>query len=216
MGKVVHNFEKKITRLSEKLKGRKVFHIFLNCPAVLAMGMGAIIGTKCVSCSPSLCTQCRFLLFHPLIDFYSMCESSTEGIHTLKSRVNLPYKYIYTEGQISEPSNLWISIYLAGHDPKGDVEKVVGRLPSPVSIIHLRSKIEGTIPLDANWLQISKEIATELLNAVSKKEVIDVTICLSSPLIIAFALGMAVGTQSPITLKNWFSEYRRISFCLVS
>ena len=214
--KVVHTFETKINRVSEKLKGRKVFHIFLNCPAILAMGMGAIVGTKCEVILHHYAPGAGKVSYHPLIDFYSMCEFSTEGLHTLKSRVNPPYEYIYTEGHISESASLWISIFLAGHDPKGDVEKVVEKLPNPVSVIHLRSKMEGTIPLDANWIQITKEVATELLNVVSKKEVQDVTICLSSPLIIAFALGMAVGTQSPITLKSWFSnsnEYHSV-LCL--
>lgn len=202
--KVAHSFEKKIIKISEKLNGRKVFHIFLNCPATLAMGMGALVGTKYelvlyhhepgVGHSP----------YHRMIDFYSRCQSSTEGIHTITSTGNSSYTFIDIEKEILESPSVWISIYIASHDPKGDMERTVELLPKPVSVIHLRSKLGRNLPIDIDWLTISKEVATELLNAVAMKKVNDVNICLSSPVIIAFVLGMAMGTHSAVTLQNWF------------
>lgn len=205
---LVHVFEKKIIRASEKLKGKKIFHIFFRGPSILAMGMGAIIGTKCELVLHQHTPGAGSNLYQPLIDFYSMCDSSTEGTHTLKSRVDTPYEYITVEGNVSEPSSVWISIWLSSHDPKGDVEKAVEKISDPVSVLHLRSKYGGTLPTTIDWTKISKEVVTEILNTVSRKDVKDVKICLSSPAIIAFALGMAVGTHSPVTLNNWFgSEY---------
>ncbi len=209
--KLVHRFEDKLNRLEEKLKGHKVYHIFLQCPVVLATGMGAIMGTKyevvLYQYSPGMGKS----PYHPFIDFHSIRESNPEGVHILKSRVNPANNFFdIIEGCTGFP-DMVISIFAAGHDPKGDVEKAVEveTCKKSYSLIHLRSKTEGTLPKDADWMRISQELATNVLNQVSRKDIKSTKLCISAPVIIGFALGMAVGTHSPVSLCNWFNDKQR-------
>lgn len=205
--RMVHTFENKIIKLSSKLKGRKIFHIFLNCPASLAMGMGAILGTKYEVVLHHHQTGCGEDTYFAVIDFYSMSKTNQEGLHILKTRVSSPGQFIRIEQPDTLQESNLISIYLAGHDPKGDVEKIASE--RNLKAIHLRSTFQGTLPRNANWLRASREIATYLLNISANKETKNIELYLSIPIVIAFTVGMALGTQSPVILNNWFSEKKK-------
>ena len=205
--KMVHTFENKIIKLSAKLKGRKIFHIFLNCPAPLAMGMGAVLGTKYEVVLHHHQTGCGEDTYFPVIDFYSMSKTNQEGVHILKSRVSSPDYFIKVEEPEILPPSTMISTHLAGHDPKGDVEKIA--VERSLKAVHIRSTTQGTIPIDADWLRASREIATYLLNLSAKKEIKTIELYLSIPIVIAFTIGMALGIQSPVILNNWFSETKK-------
>lgn len=206
--KLVHRFEDKLNRLEEKLMGHKVYHLFLNCPTVLATGMGAIMGTKYEVVLYQHDPGMGKSLYHPFIDFHSIRESNPEGVHILKSRVNPANKFFDIEENCTGFPDMVMSIFAAGHDPKGDVEKAVEMetCKDSYSVMHLRSKTEGTLPKDADWMRISQELATNVLNQVSIKDIKSIKLCISAPVIIGFSLGMAIGTHSPVSLCNWFKN----------
>lgn len=201
--KQVHNFENKVIKLSAKLKGRNIFYIYLNAPAALVIGMGALLGTKYEVVLHHYQPGMGENPYHPLIDFHSM-EDNKEGIHLLKSRITSPNQFIEIEEPQILSSSIIVSLYLAGHDPKGDVEKIAAR--RNISIIHLRNKTEATLHLDADWLRVVREVATYLLNLSANNRIETIELYMSTPIVIAFALGMALGTQSPIRVYQWFSK----------
>ncbi len=208
---LVHSFENKVIKLSAKLKGRKVFHIFLNCPAALAIGLGSIIGTKYEVVLHHYQKGSGDNPYHPVIDFYSLSSLNQVGVHILKSRVNAPNQFIRVEEPQTLSSIVLVSLFLAGHDLKGDVEKISNERQIPA--LHIRSTMEGTIPLNADWLRASREVTTYLLNLASNKEIKTIELYLSCPIILAFAIGMAFGTQTPIVVHNWFpvsKEYKPV------
>lgn len=208
---LVHRFEGKLNRLEEKLIGHKIYHLFLNCPTVLAIGTGAVMGTKyevvLYQHSPGMGKN----PYNPFIDFHSIRESNPEGVHILKSRVNLANKFFDVEESATGFPDMVISISAAGHDPKGDVEKAVeiGTCKKSYSVTHLKSKMGGTLPKDADWIKISQELASNVLNQVSRKDIKGIKLCISAPVIIGFSLGMAIGTHSPVSLCNWFDNKQR-------
>ena len=208
---LVHSFENKVLKLSAKLKGRKVFHIFLNCPAALAIGLGSIIGTKYEVVLHHYQKGSGDNPYHPVIDFYSLSTLNQDGVHILKSRVNTPNQFIRLEEPQTLSSIVLVSLFLAGHDLKGDVDKISNERKIPA--LHIRSTMEGTIPLNADWLRASREVTTYLLNLASNKEIKTIELYLSCPIILAFAIGMAFGTQTPIVVHNWFpvsKEYKPV------
>lgn len=209
--KLVHRFEDKLNRLEEKLKGHKVYHLFLQCPTVLATGMGAVMGTKYEVVLYQYSPGTGKNPYCPSIDFHSIRESNSEGVHILKSKVNPEYKFFDVIESCTGFPHLVISILVAGHDPKGDVEKAVDAktCKKSYSLMHLRSKIGGTLPKDADWIGIVKELATIVLNQVSRKDITSTKLCMSSPVAAGFALGMALGIHSPISLCNWFNDKER-------
>lgn len=209
--KLVHRFEDKLNSLGEKLKGHKVYHIFLQGPVILAVGMGAVMGTKyevvLYQYSPGMGKN----PYQALIDFHSIRESNPEGVHVLKSRVNPTNRFFDTIESCSGFSDMIISIFAATHDPKGDVEKAVESetCKKSYSVMHLRSKTEGTLSKDVDWIEVTKELATIILNQISRKEIKNTKLCISAPVVISFALGMALGIHSPISLCNWFNNKER-------
>lgn len=206
--RVVQRFENKLNRLEEKLKGHKVYHLFLQCPTVLATGMGAIMGTKYEVVLHQYSPGTGENPYCPSIDFHSIRESNSEGVHVLKSKVSTENKFFDIIESCTGSSDLVISILVAGHDPKGDVEKAVDEktCKKSYSLMHLRSKIGGTLPKDADWIGLVKELATIVLDQVSRKDIKSTKLCMSSPVAVGFALGMALGIHSPISLCNWFKD----------
>ncbi len=179
-----------------------MFHIFLNCPAALAIGLGSIIGTKYEVVLHHYQKGSGDNPYYPVIDFYSLSTLNQDGVHILKSRVNAPNQFIRVEEPQTLSSIVLVSLFLAGHDLKGDVEKISNERKIPA--LHIRSTMEGTIPLNADWLRASREVASCLLNLASNKEIKTIELYLSCPIILAFAIGMAFGTQTPIEVYNWF------------
>ncbi|AKB32506.1 hypothetical protein MSSIH_1816 [Methanosarcina siciliae HI350] len=202
---LVVTFKNKIYRLSEKLKGRKVFHIFFNGPSVLAMGMGASIGTKHEIVLHHYQTGAGNTPYLPLIDFYSKGDSNLEGSLELKSKIEGPNQYIQIQEQKMGFPSAMVSICIGSRDPAGNIERISKLRQSPVSLIHLRNKL-GNLPINANWVRATQEVANYLLKLSSDKNTENIELYMNMPAIIAFALGMAVGTQSPISLYNWFSD----------
>jgi hypothetical protein len=121
---------------------------FLNCPAALALGMGAIIGTKYEVVMHHYQKGSGENPYHPVIDFYSMSSINQEGVHIIKSRVNTLNQFIKVEEPETLPPAVLVSLYLAGHDPKDDVERI--SIERNIPAVHIRSSMEGTIPLNAD------------------------------------------------------------------
>ena len=81
-----------------------------------------------------------------------------------------------------------------------------------MAVVHVRNTYGSVLSVDADWLRVAQEVVTELLELVGSG-VQRVHLCLSSPVVLAFCIGMALGTQSPITVYNWFAaaqEYRPV------
>lgn len=202
---LVFTFKNKIHRLSEKLKGRKVFHIFINGPSVLAMGIGASIGTKYETVLYHHQTGVGDTPYLPQINFYSKDDSNLEGSQELKSQIEGPNQFIEVQEQkVGFPSAL-VSISIGTRDPAGSVERISELRQKPVSLIHLRNK-SGNLPINADWIRATQEVASYILKLSSEKNTENAELYMNVPAIIAFALGMAVGTQSSISLFNWFSD----------
>lgn len=204
---LVHRFRDKIVRLSAmpSLKGKKVFHLFLMCPSALAMGMGAVTGI-----------HHEVVLHHfqrgtgsaypylPLIDFHSRSDFSRGGLHEIKSKVNHPHEYISVEAPETLTAVLPASLHLSGHDPRSDVDKLAS--DRSLSAVHIRNTYNNTLPVDADWFRVANEVATVLLDLSSHAEVDKIKLYQSCPTIIAFAVGMALGTHARIEVFQWDGE----------
>jgi len=201
---LVHRFKDKIVRLSAEpgLKGRKVFHLFLMCPSALAMGLGAVTGI-----------HHEVVLHHfqrgtgsthpylPLIDFHSRSDLSRGGLHDIKSKATHPYEYISVEAPDTLTKTVPVSLHLSGHDPKSGVDELASR--RSLSAVHIRNTYNNTLPVDADWFRAAQEVASVLLDLSSHLDVEKIELYQSCPVIIAFAVGMALGTHARIEVFQW-------------
>ncbi|HIQ02030.1 MAG TPA: SAVED domain-containing protein [Anaerolineales bacterium] len=206
---LARRFERKVARLSARLQGRTVFHLFLNCPAALAVGMGALLGSRYEVVLHHLQRGVEPSPYVPVIDFSQGTPGPT-GVQAVKRRAAPPYKFIAVEQPEDLTGEVFVSLHLAGHDPKGNVEALAAE--KGLAAVHIRNTYGSVLSTDADWLRVAQEVVTELLGLVGRG-VQRVHLCLSSPVVLAFAMGMALGTQSPITVYNWFAatrEYRSV------
>lgn len=203
---LTRRFERKVSRLSAKLQARTVFHLFLNCPSALAVGLGALLGSRYEVVLHHLQRGVGPSPYVPVIDFSRARDSGPTGVQAVKKRAMLPYEFIAMEQPEGLTAEVFVSLHLAGHDPKGDVEVLVAE--KGMAAVHIRNTYGSVLSTDADWLRVVQEVVTELLGLVGSG-VQRVHLCLSSPVVLAFAIGMALGTQSPITVYNWFAAVQK-------
>ena len=204
---LIHRFRDKSVRLSAMpgLKGRKVFHLFLMCPSALAMGLGAVTGihheTVLHHFQRGTGSTHPYL---PLIDFHSRSDLSRGGLHDIKSKATQPYEYIRVEAPDTLTKTVPVSLHLSGHDPESEVDGLASnRL---LSAVHIRNTYNNTLPVDADWFMAAQEVASVLLGLSSHPDIEKIELYQSCPIIIAFAVGMALGTHARIEVFQWDGE----------
>ncbi len=214
----VRRFGLRVHRLAHKLGEQHVFHIFLRCPAALAVGLGAAVGT-----------HHRLVVYHhqpgepggPYIPVVNSPRQKAcperrrrEPLRVrLGKQVEQPYQYITVEQPEEMTQEVYVSLFLARHDPRGDVERVAQAVHS--GVVHIRSARPGVLTADDDWLLVAREVVDVLLGLIGQAEVRRIHLALSCPVALAFVLGVGLGTQSAITVYNWFKSEQALHPVLV-
>ncbi|MGB0386554.1 MAG: SAVED domain-containing protein [Ardenticatenaceae bacterium] len=203
---LVQQFNKKVVRLDRKLPNRTIFHLFLNCPAVLALGLGARSGVhhevvlyhyqRAAGQSPYI--RVIDLSFSTV----SQLSTQTDGVRLIKKQIQKPYRFIRVKGLNNKDlkdTEILVKVYLAGHDPTASVEQMAAS--HNWALVHI-DKSQDMLPTAENsWLRPAQEVSTVLMQLAAQAKRIH--LCWSAPVPLAFAVGMALGTHSPITLYQW-------------
>jgi len=197
--RVTRRFSLRAYRLARKLGEQYVFHVFLRCPVALAMGLGAALGT-----------HHRLVIYHyqpgeaggPYIPVVNSPHRTASLRVRLGEEVGQPYRYINVE-QVGEMTpEMYVSLFLARHDPRGDVERVAQAADS--GIVHICGAHPGALTTEDDWLLVAREVVDVVLGLIGRAEVRRVHLALSCPVALGFLLGVALGTQSAITVYPWF------------
>jgi len=204
---LVHRFEDKVIKLSAKLKGRKVFHIFINCPGALAVGLGAVLGTKYEVALHHFQRSDISSPYTLVIDLATAGMSSKNGAHIIKTKVTQPYQFVQVKWPDKLGETTLVSLHFAFHDPTSDATRQAVERSLPV--VFINNALGTTLPSDSDWLLAAREIATVLVDIASRYEVRRVELLLSCPIPLAFAVGIAIGTQAPISIQSWFPAEQR-------
>ena len=194
----VRRFSLRAYRLARKLGEQHIFHVFLRCPAALAVGFGAAMGT-----------HHRLVVYHhqpgepdgPYIPVVNSPGQKEALRVRLGREVEQPYQYITVE-QVGETTpEMYVALFLARHDPRGDMERTAQAASS--GVMHIRGACPGVLTAGDDWLLVAREVIDVLLGLIGQAEVRRVHLALSCPVALAFVLGVALGTQSAITVYNW-------------
>jgi hypothetical protein len=197
---VVNEFKNAIDRLGTKLQGSEFFHLFFRCRTALVFGLGAITGTW----HNVVIYQQEGPTFNPVIRLGAKTEPGWHSLHAIKTRVNVPYKFIEVK-ENSDPltNTTLVSLTLAAHSPEFFVMQEAMR--RKLSCILVNNKYNGTLKAE-DWFQPANEIASLLLELLTKCKELEVYH--SCPTALAFAIGMALGDQAPVTIFHWFDEQK--------
>ncbi|OPX35834.1 hypothetical protein B1H10_00355 [candidate division KSB1 bacterium 4484_188] len=199
----ITKIENKFWRLAERIPGRKTYHFFMNGPATLAFAMGATIGSRNEYVFYHYMPASGRNPYHDIINFEK--SDSPEGHHKLKTKIK-KYKMIHASGEDKlngmPRRDVLVALYLAGHSPVGDVTERSKQSGLPLIVI--QSKFKGTIPLDQDWILLSQEVSSVLLDIAGRENVERLHLFLSVPLPIAFCVGSAMGKFVRATVYNYF------------
>jgi hypothetical protein len=208
--RLARRFRQRIEQLSRTLPGRRVFHIFLNGPITMALGLGAAIGTMFEVVVHQYFPASGELPYHPVIDFYTLSATNPRGAHFLEDAVSDDLKYIQVEGDPSDARELYVSLWMAKDDPKPAVDELVRRRlqegAQSLAALHIRQKEQRSLETTDDWLRSAREILTALFREISSRE--QVHLFLSAPIALAFALGMGLEHFLKIRVYSWWMPER--------
>lgn len=204
--RLVRRFSVRVHRLARKLGEQRVLHIFLRCPSALAVGLGASMGT-----------HHKVVVHHyqpgegdgPYISVTDSSKSDRGLRACLGEEVQRPYEHITVDEPTDITPEIYVLVFLARHDPRGDTEKKAEETGSGVA--HICRSRAGALTRDDDWLGVAQEIGDVLLGLVAKKEVSRLHLVLSCPVALAFLLGVALGSHSAVTVHNWFKSEQALN-----
>jgi hypothetical protein len=204
---MARDFRQRLERLAGALReGRRIFHVFLNAPATLCMGLGAGLGTAHEVVVHHLLPGTWGGPYHAVFDVSSLRRANPRGMHILQEPVTGEFKYVCGEGDPGKAANLYLSIFLGSHDPRPDVNRLLQeRLRSGESagVFHIVKKADRLLDFDDDWILCEREIRTLIAAQISKCETRRVHLFLNLPVALGFLLGMGIKHFSAITIYNW-------------
>ena len=103
------------------------------------------------------------------------------------------------------PAEIFVSLRLSAIDPKPDVDRLATKHNLPA--IHIRNKFDDQLTPQHDWLTVAREIVT-VLYAARNAGAERIHLCMTGPVPLAFAIGMGLGHQLPVTVYQWFRSER--------
>ncbi len=177
----------------ERLKGRKIFHVFLDCPIALAVGLGASLGTRYLT-----------NLYHwqpPYVQVMDIHDPAR-----LKARAPSPPQYITVQWPERWTSDVLISLQLSAFSPEAFFKAEIAE--RELALVIIENTYDNALSLEADWFQVVLEVVNVLQQVLNQPGVRRLHLAFSSPVPLAFAIGMALGVQPPVRVYSWFRGQR--------
>ena len=185
-----------IRSFSNGVKGNVIYHVALDCPASMAIGLGTVFGTK----YSLVCYQFNGTAYEPVLNLMQSPRRIKE---------HLPPDYAYRYFKISYPekytSNVAIVLQAAGHVPTADVRRYLQAQGTDICIIEVNNTYGGNLT-EQDWVTPVRELISIFNNLAEIEAVKNVHLFYTMPVALGFGLGMALGQFKSITLYNWEKE----------
>ena len=203
--KYVLDIRKKLYEIKSHIEtsiDRAVFHIALRMPSPLAMGIGASIGTGKFSLA----------LYHFESGKYVKLIDLTTDSRKIKKRKTVRNNIAVTrDAGYSGSERCIVGIQLASHQIKGKaLDKLISNVEGDFFFIEHIEHV-GALPLNSDWAEIVAEINSQIADIHENYS--EIHLVMSVPVIVAFALGMALGHYWNINLyqlDNSREEYVKV------
>lgn len=189
---VINDTQELVDRFADALSGRKIYHIFIQGPASLAIGLGAVFGWK----HPLIAYQWIGEGYKPVLDL-------RENPRRIKERAT-ELRFINIDpGAFQEISeDTAVVLCLASHDPQGMVERYLRENNLNWKMIVVKSTYGSTLTED-DWVPVIQEINQVFHRICINTEVKRIHLFHSMPVALAFGLGMSLGHFVPVIVYNW-------------
>ncbi len=185
-------FLRRVQRL-ERLKGRKTLHVFLDCPAALAMGLGASLGTRY-----------QLVVYHRQPP-YTAVMNVADPVY-FKRRLSSPPQHITVHQPQHWTPEVFVALQLSAYAPEPYLKEMADA--QGAALVAIRNCYDNVLPLDADWLQVAHEVAGAVTTICNQPGVRRVHLAFSCPVPLAFAIGMALGIQPAVRVYNWYADQK--------
>lgn len=191
---IVEEFENKLKNILAKVEDKKIVLHIVNTISSLAYVLGVKLGAK----KPVVLYHFKNDNYYPVIDLIDDVRKTKGPLKENYSKIDIDYKYKTNSEEKA------LGIWLASHNLTGDIPQEKGW-----DIYIIKSKDnQGNIPIEDEWSLYVSEIYS-FINKLKSNKFRKLHLFLSTPVAIAFALGMTVGHFIPTVVYNYGknSEY---------
>jgi hypothetical protein len=200
---LVVRFQARVNRLTRLLPGRRILHVFLNCPIALALGMGAATRRTHELLVYHLHWGTEGVAYRHVVDF-TRSAATADSAPPLRGQVARPYAYIEVEEPEALTPETYVSFHLADHDPRSHLQALADQ--RRCAAVHIRNTCGDVLPPDVDWTLAAHEVAAVVRTLAARPGVKRLHLGISCPVSLAFTIGMGLGTPSAITVYSWFKE----------
>jgi hypothetical protein len=175
------------------LPGKKVYHVAVNGPASLAIGMGAVFGTKY-----------PMVLYHYENDCYTPVLDLRRSARCVKEHLPVEHQFRYFKVMYpkSYTEDVAIVINAASDNATIKVQQYLNNQKTGMSLVLVDNLYDGNLK-EKDWLMPVRELFTVFYN-LSKAEVVSrIHLFHAMQVIMGFGLGMALGQFKDITIYNY-------------
>ena len=181
-----------------------IIHLFLNMPLPLGVAFGAKISTRTKLVLHNEHSISQDLKFAAVIDLSSQESLKTHGLHLVKTEVRDEFKYVEREGPENLAPHILVSTNLGSHAGIPDIDKRANKAGLPA--IHIKSTFGSTLTTDMDWLRVHREAWTLINKLLDSGAVNRIDLFPISPLPLAVALGMALGTYDNVCVYRFLEK----------
>ena len=172
-----------------------VFHVFFKGPAALALAMGATLGTR----HPLRLHHRQAGAYHPVMDF-----STGAALMRLKRRLDGDYDYLTVREPACWTADTVVALRLIAASPASFVSAILDEKQTAMVVVD--NRYEDVLTWDMDWAQVAHEAADVVRKTLNQVPVRQVHLSFGCPVVLAFALGMALDFKSAVRVYHWFAE----------
>lgn len=184
-----------VRQFLQHVPGGRVYHVAVRGPSTLALGLGAVLGTR----NPVVGYHYDGAAYQPVLNL----STDTRRIKTSLPSGE-PSQFIRVQYPEVLSEDTAVVLDMAGHVATGDVRAYLARQePSKSFCLVVVSNTYGGNLTDEDWTPVVQELF-QVFNVLQRDaNVRRIHLFHSMPIPLALGLGMALGTFVPVTVYNW-------------
>lgn len=187
----IQDAERNIRRFSDVIPGEKVYHIFIDGPASLALGAGVAFGIR----HRVVVYQFSDGTYQPVLDF-------RQDIRRIKEIITeTEYQHIKVTFPTKLTQDIAIVLDMASHSPTGEARAYLNKRIPDAQIVEVSNTYGGNLK-EKDWAGVVQELYSVFNRILSQSEVSRLHLFHAMPVAMAFGLGMALGNFVPVTVYN--------------
>jgi len=189
----------------DKVSGKKIYHLFIHRPSVIALGLGAIFGKW---------ENLPLVVYQWMGDKYEPVLNLAKEPRRIKETLDGEFKYINVNLPEEQQEKLALALEMASHVIREDVVKYVSdnMQMGRENVIVVENTYGGYLK-EKDWTRPVQELYN-LIRELKKRGAEEILLFIAMPEAMAFGLGYALGTYWDVKVYNYSKGTYEFTFSL--